>query len=325
MNRITIKEINDYSCSEQSEFIFTTKEWINFLTLDKKGAPLVLEINIDNKKIYFVSLLFKKIIKMCGSPFEGWSTPYMGFINIKQLKDEDKYLVIKETVKYLKHKKYCWYIQICDWNIDFDFVRKYKLRSEVDRTYFNDISKDEESLFMSFKNDVRTNHRAFERNGLRLILEKPSRSFMDEYYKQLIEVFDKRNLKPHYDLERMYHLSDSFEKSEGVFVEKVFLPEEDKCIATGIFLIDNKRLYFFGAASYREYHILRPNEEVIWNAIRYAKQHGCTEFDMMGLGKYKEKFKPVIREIPVLYFQKLPFLHFLKEQMKKRTFRGFKK
>lgn len=328
-NNIIINEINDFSCLDESQYIFTTKVWLDFLQRDKKGTPLVLEVLINDKAVYFVSLLFKKGIKMCGSPFEGWNTPYMGFIKINELTDEEKCLVINRTIKYLKRRKHCWYIQICDWNINFNFVKKYKYKHEFKRTYFRDISQSNEELFSSFKNDVRTNHRAFIKNNLRMVISEATHDFVDNYYKQLIEVFEKRNLKPHYEVNKIYNLVDAFLEIKltwgGLLLEDVMLPDENKSIAAGIFLYDKTRMYFFGAASYKEYQILRPNEEVVWNAIQYCKEKGCTEFDLIGLGKYKEKYKPALVEIPVLYFQKVPFLHVIKNKMKKKTFKMFKR
>lgn len=326
MNKIiNIVEINDYTALKLSEFIFTTKEWLSFLEKEKKGKPLVLKIIFNNKNIFFVSLLYKNVFKMCGSPFEGWNTPYMGFINLNLLDDDEKEIVIKKVVNYLKHRSHCSYIQICDWNIDIEFAKNNCFKYEVRKTYFKDISNAEDILFAEFKNDVRTNHRAFIRNGLRIKIAEPSKLFMEKYYDQLIDVFKKRQLVPHYHLSRLYNLIDAFtNESKHLFLEQVYLEDESKCIATGIFLIYKKRLYFFGAASYRDYQILRPNEEVIWNAIRHAKSLGCTEFDMMGLGKYKEKFKPEMKEIPVLYFQRLPFLHFFKKLVSKRLHKRFK-
>lgn len=324
---ITEKKYENTNLDDKSEFLFTTRVWINFLVKEKKGEPLVLEINHKNQDVLFVSLIFKNHgIKICGSPFEGWSTPYMGFLGISAFDDNDKLLILKNVVKYLKKEKKCHYIQISDWHIDIKFVKKYKLKHDSFYTPFLDISKTEEELFSSFKTDVRTNCRALIKRGGELVILPPSKEFAETYHKQLIDVFDKQGLKPFYSLEKIKTLMDCFKiHHDMILCESVLEPSEKKSIATGIFLGYKKRFYFFAAASYRNYQLLRPNEPVIWNAIKYWKNKGCTEFDMLGSRGYKEKFRPTQLEIPILYFQKFPLLHFAKKLAKKMVLVGRKK
>ena len=325
-NNIIISEIDDFDCLEESQYIFTSKVWLDFLQRDKKGTPLVLKVVINDKTVYFVSLLFKKGIKMCGSPFEGWNTPYMGFININTLTDEEKHLTINKTVKYLKRKKNCWYIQICDWNINLDFVKKYKYKYEIKRTYFKDISCDEGMLLSSFRKDVRKNIKYFSNNRLQLREEEPNNNFVTNYYNQLVDVFGKNGLSPSYSKEKVLLLMNTFSNStNNILLESVWLPGNDICIASGVYFIYKKRLYSFGSASYREYQHLRPNEYVRWHAMRKAKEYGCTEYDLMGFAEYKEKFRPILTNLPVLYFEKVPFIHYFKNIFKKRFYKSIGK
>ena len=147
----------------------------------------------------------------------------------------------------------------------------------------------------------------------------PSTSFGEDYYKQLVDVFKKQNLDSFYSQERIHLLLEHFsEKNKKLILcENVYEPKNNTSIATGIFFGYKNRCYFFGAASYREYQLLRPNEYIIWNSIKYWKSKGCVEMDMLGIRKYKEKFRPSYIERPIIYFQKIPFLHFFKKIFKK--------
>ena len=311
----------------QSEYIYSTFFWINYLSKEIKGESIVLKIFVNCKTIVFTGILFRKgCFKICGSPFEGWSTPYMGFIGFESLNESERYDVIKKTTHFLFKKKRCSYIQICDWNIDIDFSKRFKLKYDIHRTYVVDISKDEEALFSSFKTDVRTNCRNFLKRGAYLKVVNPSIEFADDHYYQLVDVFDKQHLKSFYSKEKIESIISEFQKHpEYIFCENVFEPDNNSSIATGIFFGYKKRCYFFGAASYRNFQLLRPNEYVIWNAIKYWKSRGCTTFDMLGIRKYKEKFSPVIVEKPILYFSKIPFLHFFKIVAKKIILKSRKK
>lgn len=323
MNNIKILECLDKDEIEEllleSEFIYTTTFWLDYLSTELKGKPIVLKIFYLSKTVVFVGCIFKKFcLKICGSPFEGWSTPYMGFIGINKFNNEEQYQIVKSTIRFLFKQKKCSYVQICDWNFDIEFAKQYKFKYDVHTTYMVDISKSEDDLFSSFKTDARTNCRTFMKRGAYLKVVNPSIEFSRDYYNQLVDVFDKQNLKSFYSKDKIERIMLHFNKHpEYIFCENVYEPDSNSSIATGIFFGYKKRCYFFGAASYRNFQFLRPNDYVIWNAIKYWKSNGCTSFDMLGIRKYKEKFSPDTVEKPILYFSRIPLLHFFKKISKK--------
>jgi CelD/BcsL family acetyltransferase involved in cellulose biosynthesis len=65
---------------------------------------------------------------------------------------------------------------------------------------------------------------------------------------------------------------------------------DGRCIATAVLPWYHHTMYFWGGASYRQYQSVRPNEALIWHALRYAKQRGVTEFDFVGGNAYKAKY-----------------------------------
>src|SRR5579864_4707308 len=61
--------------------VFQTREWVSFVKESQKAAPVLAEL-CDNGAIvgYFTGLTFSRFgIKVLGSSFPGWTTPYMGF------------------------------------------------------------------------------------------------------------------------------------------------------------------------------------------------------------------------------------------------------
>jgi CelD/BcsL family acetyltransferase involved in cellulose biosynthesis len=63
--------------------------------------------------------------------------------------------------------------------------------------------------------------------------------------------------------------------------------------------------YFWGGASWREFRSVRPNDLLMWSAIRYWRERGADVFDFGGAGDYKLKFGPT--EVAVPLFRKSRF------------------
>ena len=72
-----------------------------------------------------------------------------------------------------------------------------------------------------------------------------------------------------------------------------------ECAATGIFPVFNRVAYFWGGASFRSRQSARPNEAIMWHAIRALRDRGVNELDLGGEGKYKEKYGPIPTPVPL--------------------------
>lgn len=329
-----IQEIDYHSAEgakilECSDILYTTRMWTDFILsgFTKNAVPCLLKILLNNKTCFFIGVIFKKIgIKICGSPFEGWSTPYMGFIWADSFKDDEIIYVVKSTAKYLFKQKKCLYIQISDTHITCDLLKKHNIKYDKRLTPFLDLTRSEDELFASFKGDVRTNSRNFLKRGATFEIVKPTEAFITDYHNQLIDVFDKQGLESFYSKEKLLRFINAFKDYPNyILCENAFLPDTKQSIATGIFLGYKERCFFFGNASYRKDQHYQPNEYIIWQGILHWKRQGCTLLDMCGVRAYKNKFRPTIIEYPIIYFQKLPFLHFLKKIAMKIILKSRKK
>ena len=78
-------------------------------------------------------------------------------------------------------------------------------------------------------------------------------------------------------------------------------------------------MYFWGAASWRKYQILRPNEAIQWFAILYWKAKGIAKYDMGGGGAYKRKYGGYDIAVPWGRKSKYPCLERLRS-LGKRAF-----
>jgi CelD/BcsL family acetyltransferase involved in cellulose biosynthesis len=132
--------------------------------------------------------------------------------------------------------------------------------------------------------------RKAEKEGV-TIEEADDLAFADDYYAQLQDVFAKQSLVPSYGVERVRELIRNLQPTGRLLLLRATKPG-GKCIATGIFPALNDTMYFWGGASWRSDQILRPNEAIMWYAMRYWKQRGVTTCDLGGGAEYKRKYGP---------------------------------
>lgn len=303
-------EVIDSERLDEQEFslfnnksVFTTIQWIEFIKTDSNAKPIIVRICDGEGNLigYFTGLIIKKIgVKILGSPFRGWSTCYMG---VDTNLTEEKVDIYSELVPFLLKKTRCAYMEITDRDITVETAKKSGFLVLPAQTLELDIDKDDEGLFKQMKTDCRNFIRQFERRGARLEIAQPDDEFAEEYYKQLEDVFAKQGLVPTYSVKKVKCLLKTMSKTDNVLCLKVISPD-DKCIATSIFFGYNKKFFFWGGASYREDQHYRPNEYMIWNAIKYWRDKGCNKFDMVGVRDYKRKFGSYEQEYANMVFAK---------------------
>ena len=269
--------------------IFTTISWLQFVMKDQKHiTPVMIKICKGDHVIgYFYSFLVNKYgFRILGSPFRGWSTCFMGF---NMLQGNDALHLLPSLKNFLFKKYKCHLIEIVDNNIALDRAILHGYKALPSGTLLLDINKSDEELFKVFKVDCRNFIRQFERKGA--IVEKtiPSDSFAECFYSQLLDVFAKQNMIPTYSLEKVKLLLQ-YVDHDNILCLRVMAPDQVTSIASSIFLGYNGTCYIRGGASLRNYQSYRPNEYMIWTAIKYWRNKGFSKFDMVGIRDYKRKF-----------------------------------
>lgn len=310
--RIDFDQLSEVKFNDfPSKTVLTTKDWIKFVEEDSRVTPYILEVYKDEEFCgYFSALCTKKFFfKIVGSPFPGWSTLFMGF---DLLNDEiEREGILPDLVKFIKSDTKCHYIQISDRAFSFDRLEELRKSTkcyiESFETLELSIDGDDAFFFKNMKTDCRNFIRQFERRGATLEYAEPNDEFAEEFFEQLKDVFAKQNLIPTYTAEKVKCLLKHLAKNDMVLCLRVRDPE-GKSIATSIFPGYNKKMFFWGGASYRAYQHYRPNEYMIYSAMRYWRDRGCAEFDMQGNRSYKKKFGSWEVNIPIVIFPKYRFL-----------------
>jgi len=315
LNNINIDEFN----SAPNKSIVTTVEWIRFIEEDSKALPYILRITRAGKFVgYFSSLIIKKFgFKIVGSPFPGWSTVYMG---LDVLDISDKIKVLPELISFVMKDTGCAYFQITDRDFNYEELEKIKSNKKIIVTDCHtlelDLAEDDAAQYKKMKTDCRNFIKQFERRGAVIEQAEPNDAFAVEYYELLKDVFAKQNLVPTYTAEKVKCLIKHLAKSNSVLCLRVKDPEGNS-IATSIFPGFNKKMFFWGGASLRPFQHFRPNEYMIYTAMHYWRERGCTEFDMVGDRQYKKKFGSWPVKYPTVVVPKYAILVPLKQMAAK--------
>jgi len=281
--------------SFQDRTVFQTKAWLEFVQESQDATPVLAEVRESDEVVgYFSVLTFSKLgMKVLGSSFPGWTTPYIGF-NLKP--GVSRRLALEALEKFAWNELKCVHMEVSDPHFTFQDGEGLGFAAEHYASYRTDLTKSEEELFNGMESACRRCIRKAEKSGVK-IEEAHDPGFADEYYEQLKDVFGKQGLVPTYSVERVRSLVRYVAPSGNVLLIRA-RNSEGNCIATGIYPGFNNIAEFWGNASFRAYQNLRPNEACHWYAIRYWKKRGAKIFDWGGEGSYKEKYGCLPHRVP---------------------------
>jgi hypothetical protein len=294
--------------------VFQTREWIQFIREAQDATPLIAELREGREVVgFFTGLTFTRLgVKILGSSFPGWTTPYMGFNLVPGASRADALAAVEEmawgTLK-------CLHMEVSDPHFTIADGKSLGFSGKSYASYRTDLRKSEEELLGSMDSACRRCIRKAEKSGVR-IEEARDLAFADEYYEQLVDVFAKQELIPSYKVDRVRTLIKYLQPTGRILLLRARDPG-GKCIATGIFPGFNKIAEFWGNASFRSGQILRPNELMHWYAMRYWKRRGVEIYDWGGEGKYKEKYGCVPHRVPWFTKSRFEVISKLRDQAKK--------
>ncbi len=182
-----------------------------------------------------------------------------------------------------------------------------------------DLTLTEDQLWRNLRQDCREAIRKAERSGV-VVEEAHDMEFADDYYDQLKHVFVVKNSVPPFGVDRVRQMIKFMEPAGNLLMLRA-RNKEGTCIATSIRLALNKTVFAWGAASWRHFSRVKPNEMLQWYAIKYWKERGMHTFDLVGRGDYKLKYgsRPIV--VPWVRKSKtqaIAFLRYSAEEM----FRG---
>ncbi len=296
--------------------IWQTREWVAFVAETQEATPVLAELCDQGQVVgYFTGLSFSRFgVRVLGSSFPGWTTPYMGF-NLMPGVSRREALAAIERLAWDELK--CLHMEVSDPHLAPEEGESLGFRWNIYDTYRTDLTKSEEELFGAMQSACRRCIRKAEKSGVAIEEAPPGDlSFADEYYEQLKDVFAKQRLVPTYPVERVRALIRHLHPTGRLLLLRAKDPQ-GRCIATGIYPGYNKFAQFWGNASFRDGQILRPNQYLHWRALCYWKRRGAEVYDWGGGHSYKEKYGCASVQLPWFVKSRYAFVAVLRDEAKR--------
>jgi len=144
------------------------------------------------------------------------------------------------------------------------------------RTLIVDISGDEEQVLGQMKQKTRYNIKLAQKKGVVV------RAFSNiEIFHELMQITSQRDVFGVHSVEyyrRAYEIFHNRCLSELLLAEY----EGEPLAAVMVFCLGQRAWYFYGGSS-NEHRDRMPNYLLQWEAIRWARSQGCTEYDLWGV------------------------------------------
>ena len=149
-------------------------------------------------------------------------------------------------------------------------------------TIFVDISKDEEAILANMKQKTRYNIRLAERKGVKVSLSED----LEDFYEQTLVTSSRDGFAVH----AFSYYKNAFDlfapKGECALLRASY---EGQSLAYLMLFLHGDRAWYFYGASNDEMRNLMPTYLLQWEAMRYAKAHGATLYDMWGIPDASEE------------------------------------
>jgi hypothetical protein len=267
--------------------IHQTVPWLRFIQATQNAIPVIAELRQGEETLgYFTGLIVEKFgFKILGSPFPGWSTTYMGFNLHSRV---SRATAIEALTDFAFDDLRCHHVELMDRYMKPEDYHALDYDTWMFEGYEIDLTLSEDQLFANMKPTCRTCVRKAYKSGV-TIEEANDEEFADEYYEQLAHVFHTKDLTPPFGVDRVRQLIKFVQPTGNLLLLRA-RNKDGICIATGIFPALNRTMYFWGGASWRHWSQVRPNEAIMWYAMKYWKKRGIALFDMVGMGDYKKKY-----------------------------------
>jgi hypothetical protein len=302
---IDLQELEAYS----DRIVYQTLPWIKFIARTQYAEPVVAVLSRHDETLgYFTGLIVKKFgFRVLGSPFPGWSTPYMGF-NLRS--DVTRALAMEALSVFAFNDMKCHHVELMDRYMVPDDYQHLGFETSMFDSFELDLTLTEDELWRNMRQDCRESIRKAGRSGV-VVEEALDMEFADDYYEQLKHVFAVKNSVPPFGVDRVRQLIAFMEPTGNLLMLRA-RNKEGTCIATSIRLAANRTVFAWGSASWRHFSRVRPNEMLQWYAIKYWKARGMRTFDLVGRGDYKLKYgsRPIV--VPWVRKSKSPGIAFLR-------------
>ena len=296
--------------------VYKTRSWYGYLRL-QGCEDFVVSVSKDGLLAgFFVGEKLRRGITLVASPFEGLGTAHQGLSMLKETTAEERISIYKHLADWLFSTRQASYLQVEDWQIrDDEIPADADFFHEAHRVKYVDLTIPEEQLYSNMHQDCKYSIRKAIKNGIVVRECANLDAFLDAFYAQLEDVFDKKGMTPTRDKENVRKLLQATWPEKTMLLEAI--TSEGDIAATAIVPIHASYAATWQTASFRKFQNLRPNEILRWEAMRRSKERGAQIINFCGTQAYKDKFNPVLIHTSRLVFCKYRGLLLLKQAAKK--------
>ncbi len=289
--------------------VFQSPAWLAFLAESLNAEPVLAALKEGDSTLgYFSGLIVRKFgLKILGSPFRGWSTPYMGF-NVRP--DVSRRLAAEALPDLAFRQLGCIHFEVTDAHMTEADLQGVGFNQVAHPTIEVDLTAAEDVIFNRMTSACRRNIRHAEKLGVRIEVASDV-EFGDEYVAQYQDVMAKQGMVPHFGAERFRAMIRHVQPT-GMLLLLRARDADGRCIATGIYPAANQVAFYNNGASWRQDQKLRPNELLHWHAMRYWKQRGLRSYNMEGTMGFKLKFGGQQTSVPMFYRSRYRWLSALR-------------
>jgi CelD/BcsL family acetyltransferase involved in cellulose biosynthesis len=274
--------------------IFHKTCWLRYLETVTSGKALFLVYEKEGEVVGCLPglLLRRGGLRLFGSPLAGWQTESMGpaFDESRISASE----ISQPLADFLRKAYGVHHVELTSAHMDEDTMGSLRFRGRQVSTYRVPLFPGDEGRALSaVRSKTRNQLRKAIKLGLRARIETEE-SFVDEFYDQMKEVFRRRGKSIPFTRGRVLECFRHLKTGGNLLALSVRLPDEtETCIATGLFMIDERELHLWGWAHRTSYRWYCPMELLTWTAMQRGMERGCLTLDMAGGGDAKLKFGAV--------------------------------
>jgi hypothetical protein len=267
--------------------IYQSPTWFSFVTDTQKSEPILAALREGTEILgYFTgAIVVKSGMRILGSPFAGWNTPYMG-LNI--LPGIPRRVAVEALSRFAFEELGCLHFEMSDRHLTLEDITGLGFEHSIFTTAVVDLTPPEDGIFARMTSDCRGSIRKGEKRGI-MVEEASDEGFAEEHYQQLQHVFLRQHLVLSFGVDRVRQLVRHLYPAGMVLLVRA-RDSTGRCVASGIFLGSGRGMHLWSGASWGEFQALRPNEAIHWYAMRYWKKRGAQFYDPGGKAYFKSKF-----------------------------------
>ena len=161
-------------------------------------------------------------------------------------------------------------------------------------TYMVDLTLPEETLWSNLKSECRTRIRKAGKLNMEVRWETNVADFIDDFWQMSLETFAKARIAPTHT--RTFAVEVWKRLSAIGRIKAVSAWHEGQRTAMLVLPFDDRRMYYWGGASFDAFRSLPGHNLLHWEAICKAKAMGLQEYDFIstsgGPGRFKKTFGP---------------------------------